>query len=278
MPPGVGEKEISETGSSRKLPVFICGALAYAGFMSERIRLDKYLLEYGFMDSRSEAQAAIKAGNVRINGKVVSKASVKVEATDKISAEKAHPYVSRAALKLKGGLDVFPVSVKDRTCLDIGCSTGGFTEVLLEAEAKHVISVDVGRDQFHARLRSEPRVSLFEQLDARNICADHLSQAPELIVSDASFIGLEKVLQPSLDFAADGADLIALFKPQFQVGPKAVGKGGIVTDLKEVEAAKSVFVIWLREQGWQIKAWQPSSITGSDGNQEWLVWATKGRR
>lgn len=241
--------------------------------MTQRIRLDKFLLDAGLMDSRSEAQAAIDAGKVQINGSPARKASQKVSPEDQIEATKAHPYVSRAALKLKGALDVFPVDPSGMVCLDVGCSTGGFTEVLLQAGAAHVFAVDVGRDQFHMRLRDDPRISLFEQTDARRLTEHHIAQPVDIIVCDASFIGLEKVLERAVSFLAPGGQMILLFKPQFQVGPKAVGKGGIVTDMDAVSDAKIAFELWLGKLGFKIRSWQPSPITGSDGNQEWLVWA-----
>lgn len=243
--------------------------------MTEKMRLDKFLTDEGFMASRSEAQAAILAGKVRVNGRVASKASEKVSAADEIEAERAHPYVSRAALKLKGALEQFPISVTGLHCLDVGSSTGGFTEVLLEAGAAHVVAVDAGRDQFHDRLRGDACVTLFEQTDARNLTAAMLGVPPQLIVCDASFIGLEKVLSAALALAAPEAQLVALFKPQFQVGPKHVGKGGIVTDEDAIETAKQAYLDWLSQNGWVPKGWAPSPITGSDGNQEWLCWAVR---
>lgn len=243
--------------------------------MTEKVRLDKFLTDEGFMASRSEAQAAILAGKVRVNGRVASKASEKVSIADEIEAEKAHPYVSRAALKLKGALELFPINPSGLHCLDVGSSTGGFTEVLLGAGAAHVVAVDVGRDQFHDCLRNDERVSLFEQTDARHLTAEMLGVPPQLIVCDASFIGLEKVLATAFTLAAPDAQLLALFKPQFQVGPKHVGKGGIVTDEDAIETAKQAFIDWLSQKGWIPKGWAPSPITGSDGNQEWLSWAVR---
>lgn len=243
--------------------------------MSEKIRLDKFLTDAGLMASRSEAQAAIAAGKVVVNGRVATKPSEKVSAEDQIEAEKAHPYVSRAALKLKGALERFLINVTDLHCLDVGSSTGGFTEVLLEAGAAHVVAVDVGRDQFHERLRNDARITLHEQTDARDLTADMLGTPPQLIVCDASFIGLEKVLATGLTLAAPEAQLVALFKPQFQVGPKFVGKGGIVTDEDAVAVAKQAYSEWLEGMGWRISDWAPSPIAGSDGNQEWLSWAVR---
>ncbi|MAP94991.1 MAG: TlyA family rRNA (cytidine-2'-O)-methyltransferase [Ponticaulis sp.] len=239
------------------------------------MRLDKYLTETGIFPSRSVAQEAIAAGKVSVNGKTVTRASEKVSGEDTIEAERLHTYVSRAALKLKGAFEIFDLKAEGKPCLDVGCSTGGFTEVLLEAGAAHVTSVDVGRDQFHVSLRQHASVTLLEQTDARNLTRENLKQPPEIIVCDASFIGLEKVLQPALDLAAEEADLIALFKPQFQVGRKNIGKGGIVTDQESVDTAKTAFIDWLEAQGWAVKDWAPSPITGSDGNQEWLCWARR---
>ncbi len=244
--------------------------------MSERVRLDKFLVDSGSLATRSEAQAAISAGKVTVNGAVVTKASLKVGGHDIIHAERAHPYVSRAALKLKGALDVFGVDASGLSCLDVGCSTGGFTEVLLDAGAAHVISVDVGTDQFHPSLRDDPRVTLYEQLDARKLTSEQIDREIDLLVCDASFIGLEKVLDPAVSFVRSGGLALLLFKPQFQVGRKAVGKGGIVTDVEAVDVARQAFEDWLTGQGLTLKGWEPSPITGSDGNQEWLVWAVRG--
>ena len=243
--------------------------------MSERVRLDKFLVDSGLLATRSEAQAAIGAGKVTVNGSVATKASLKVGGNDIIHAERAHPYVSRAALKLKGALDVFGVDACGLSCLDVGCSTGGFTEVLLEAGAAHVVAVDVGTDQFHPSLRDDPRITLYEQLDARKLTSEQIDREIDLLVCDASFIGLEKVLDLAVSFVKPGGLALLLFKPQFQVGRKAIGKGGIVTDLEAVETAKQAFSDWLVANGFTIKDWEPSPVTGSDGNQEWLVHAIK---
>lgn len=244
--------------------------------MPEKIRLDKYVQEY-LKSSRSEAQEAIASGKVSVNGVVVTKASLKVLPNDVVSAQKAHPYVSRAALKLKHALDLFAIDAKGTSCIDIGSSTGGFTDILLRYGAGYVYAIDVGTSQFSARLKDDPHIELHEQTDARDLTREIILDPIDIIVCDASFIGLEKVLWPALSFAAKGANLIALFKPQFQVGRKHVGKGGIVTDHEAVEFAFQAFEIWLMEVGWTVKDRAPSPITGSDGNQEWLVWATNSR-
>ena len=243
--------------------------------MSERSRLDKYLVESGLMNSRSEAQAAIDAGKVMVNGRVASKANQKVSPEDDIMAEKAHPYVSRAALKLISALDKFDVSARAKVCLDVGCSTGGFTEVLLERGGSQVYAVDVGTDQFHHRLRSDERITLYEQTDARHLTRNEIDKDVDLIVCDASFIGLEKVLMPAISFLKPDGDMLLLFKPQFQVGRKAVGKGGVVSDEDAIETARLAFTDWLGQNDFIVKGWAPSPITGSDGNQEWLVWSRR---
>ncbi|MAT34973.1 MAG: TlyA family rRNA (cytidine-2'-O)-methyltransferase [Ponticaulis sp.] len=242
----------------------------------DRKRLDKFLIDTGQMTSRSEAQAAIEAGKVFVNGRQALKASEKVSPDDEVTSEKAHPYVSRAALKLKGALDAFDCDVSGAVCLDVGCSTGGFTEVLLEYGADHVFAVDVGRDQFHERLRANHQITLYEQTDARNLTEDLIDRPVDLVVCDASFIALEKVLNPALGFARAEATGVFLFKPQFQVGRKNVGKGGIVTDTQAVELARDSFAVWLEAQGWQIASWALSVLKGADGNQEWVVLAKKG--
>ena len=166
--------------------------------MAPRVRLDQLLVNLGLMESRAQAQAAIAAGKVSVDDKVIAKASTKVSPDQKITAEKAHPYVSRGALKLVEGLKCFDVDPSGAIGLDIGSSTGGFTQVLLEAGAAHVTAVDVGRDQLHESLRKDPRVTSLEGLDARQLTVEHLTQPPQLIVCDASFIGLEKLLGASL--------------------------------------------------------------------------------
>lgn len=238
-------------------------------------RLDKLLIQRGLFTSRSDAQAAIKAGKVSVDGVVVRKPSHSCTDTAEITAERAHPYVSRAALKLAGALDLWPIDVAGRAALDIGASTGGFTEVLLERGAKSVLAIDVGHSQFHASLSDDPSVTLLERMDARALTVDHLPFDLSMIVCDASFIGLEKVLVPAIDLAPAGTDLITLFKPQFQVGPDHVGKGGVVTNTDAIDQAMTAFQDWLSAKGWTVRKTDPSPITGSDGNQEHLIWARK---
>jgi 23S rRNA (cytidine1920-2'-O)/16S rRNA (cytidine1409-2'-O)-methyltransferase len=239
-------------------------------------RLDVELVQRGLFMSRAQAQAAIEAGKVRVDGAVAMKTGLAVKPDAVIEAEPAHPWVSRGGVKLVHALDVFGVSPEGRACLDVGASTGGFTEVLLSRGARQVVAVDVGRDQLHPGLRADKRVVSLEGTDARELTAAMIAETPTLVVSDASFIGLAKVLGKALGLAAPRADLIALFKPQFEVGPARVGKGGLVSDMAATEAAARTAEDWLRSQGWTVLAWTPSPITGGDGNQERLLHARKG--
>ena len=238
-------------------------------------RADRLLVTLGLFESRAGARAAIEAGRVRVDGVTLTKPAQEVSPDSQIEADPAHPYVSRGGLKLARGLEVFGVDPTGRTCLDIGASTGGFTEVLLLAGAKHVVAVDVGRGQLHPRIAVDPRVTSFEATDARNLTADMLGGAPDLLVCDASFISLEKLLEVPLSLAAPGAAFVGLFKPQFQVGREHVGKGGIVTDVAQADAAAARFEAWMKEKGWPIHAWTASPISGGDGNAERLFHAIR---
>ncbi len=240
------------------------------------MRADKFLVEHGHFSTRAKAQAAIAAGKVRVNGQVLTKASQTIPDGAVVEAEAAHPYVSRAALKLVAGLDAFDVDPTGRICLDVGSSTGGFTEVLLERGAARVIAVDVGRDQLDASLRADPRVLSLEGQDARTLTLDLIGgAAPSLVVCDASFISLEKVLAQPLALAVPGADLIALFKPQFEVGRAHVGKGGIVKDSIAIAHAEESARAFLARAGFEVSGVIESPIAGGDGNLERLIGARK---
>jgi 23S rRNA (cytidine1920-2'-O)/16S rRNA (cytidine1409-2'-O)-methyltransferase len=242
-----------------------------------RTRLDVHLVEIGVFESRTRARSAIEAGLVTVDSRLVTKSSFPVPDGAQVDAQPLHPYVSRAALKLRGALDQFPVDVSRKKCLDVGASTGGFVDVLLEAGAARIAAVDVGRDQLHKRLRGNARVQSMEQTDARNLTEGILGFRPAIITCDASFIGLSKVIETPLALAADQCDLIALFKPQFEVGPKNIGKGGLVKDNAAVEAALDQFDVWVNgRSGFAMQAVIDSPITGGDGNREFLVHARKG--
>ncbi len=240
------------------------------------MRADKYLVEHGYFETRAKAQAAIAAGNVRVNGEVWTKASRAIPDGARVEAEAAHPWVSRAALKLVAGLNAFGINPAGRTCLDVGSSTGGFTEVLLDRGASRVISVDVGRDQLDAKLRADHRVLSLEGQDARTLTLDLIGgEAPSLVVCDASFISLEKVLATPLALAAPCADLVALFKPQFEVGRAHVGKGGIVKDEAATARAEKNARAFLARAGFEVSGTVESPIAGGDGNRERLIAARK---
>lgn len=243
--------------------------------MEKLDRADKILVALGHFDSRSAAQAAIAAGKVKVAGRVLVKPSEKISASARIEAEAAHPWVSRAGLKLAHALDVFEVDPSGRHCLDIGASTGGFTDVLVSRGAARVIAVDVGRDQLHDKLQNDPRVVSLEATDARDLNLDTVEQPPQLIVCDASFISLHKLIERPLSLAAEDAYLIALFKPQFEVGREHIGKGGIVNNPAAIEGAEAAFVDWLSAQGWRTDARTDSPIKGGDGNAERLIYAVK---
>lgn len=241
------------------------------------MRADLFLVTHGHFDTRARAQAAIQAGLVRVNGEVVRKPSQSILNGAHVEAEAEHPFVSRAALKLVAGLDAFNIDPSGRICLDVGSSTGGFTEVLLQRGAARVYAVDVGRDQLHDSLKSDLRITSLEATDARVLTRAEIPESPSLIVCDASFISLAKVLGVPLSLASDDAEVIALFKPQFEVGRDFIGKGGIVRPDAPVADALEAFARWLEGQGWQVTAHMPSPVTGGDGNLEYLVHAFKRR-
>ncbi len=240
-----------------------------------RKRADLVLVERGLFESRAKARAAIEAGRVLAGGEAVRKASDLIEADGEIVAQAAFPWVGRAALKLVHALDLWPVAMAGRRVLDIGASTGGFTEVCLARGAAHVVAVDVGRGQLHPRLLPDPRVTNLEAQDARALTPELIGAPPDVIVCDASFISLAKVLPRPLELAGPGADLIALVKPQFEVGREGVGKGGVVKDAALREQALQAACAFLEGEGWAVRATTESPISGGDGNLEYLVWATK---
>ncbi len=238
-------------------------------------RADKMLVALGHFESRAAARAAIEAGLVSADGKPVTKPSETLSSSAQIAAAPAHPYVSRGGVKLAHALDIFAINPLGLTCLDIGASTGGFTDVLLRRGAAHVTAIDVGHGQLHPSLAADARVTALEGLDARSVTSAHLSGAPALIVCDTSFIALAKLLAAPLSLAAPQAGLIALFKPQFEVGRDHVGKGGIVKDETAVAAAQAALSDWLGASGWPVLQWTASPITGGDGNREALLHARR---
>ena len=243
------------------------------------MRADLLLVRRGIAASRDRARVMIESGSVLVDGVAMTRPARRISVNADITATQSDmAWVSRAALKLVGGLEAFPqIDATDRFCVDIGASTGGFTEVLLAWGARHVVAVDVGRDQLHTRLATDRRVESREGVNARHLVAGDFSQPPELIVCDASFISLTKVLPPILEIAAPGAGLIALVKPQFEVGRAAIGKGGIVRDKGAAEDALARITDWLvTDAGWHLVGTAPSPIDGHDGNREFLLAGRKG--
>lgn len=239
----------------------------------ERRRLDVELVSRGLAPTRTQAREAIEAGKVSVDGVVASKPGQLVSDGSRIDAEAAHPWVSRGGLKLDHGLKTFGIDPSGQHCLDLGASTGGFTDVLLTRGARRVVAVDVGTGQLHPRLRADPRVVSLESTDARNLDAAMVIEPPTLIVCDASFIGLAKLLSRPLSLAAPRATLVALFKPQFEVGRDNIGKGGIVSDAAAVAAARAELERWLEAVDWPVHNWTESPIAGGDGNREALFTA-----
>ena len=229
----------------------------------------------GLFESRAKARAAIEAGGVTADGRPVVKASELIADDAALEAVAAHPWVGRGALKLVHALDLWPVAVEGRVVLDVGASTGGFTEVCLGRGAARVYAVDVGRGQLHPRVAADPRVVSLEATDARDLTPALIPEPPGLIVTDVSFISLEKAMPAALALAGAGADLVALVKPQFEVGRGKVGKGGVVTDAAARLAALEAVKAFVASSGWTVRETADSPIEGGDGNREFLLWATR---
>ena len=240
-----------------------------------RKRIDVLLVERGFFDSRAKARAAVEAGLVRADGSPLRRPSDLAEEDADIEAAAAHRWVGRGGLKLDHALTLWPAPVAGRVVLDLGASTGGFTQVCLERGAARVFAVDVGRGQLHPSLAADPRVTDLQGVDARSLTPALINPPPDLIVCDLSFIGLAKALAAPLALAAPGADLITLVKPQFEVGRAAVGKGGIVKDEAAREVAVDAVCGFLAGEGWTVRGRADSPVEGGDGNREYLVWAAQ---
>jgi len=238
-------------------------------------RADLYLVQNGYYDSRARAQAAIKAGFVKVDGKRLKKASEKLSDLNEISAKAEHPWVSRGGLKLAYALKEFDISVEGKFCLDVGASTGGFSDVLAQKGATKIYAVDVGHGQLHASLHDVPEIISMEGQDARELTATDFTTAPQLIVCDASFISCMKVLERPLSLAASSAELVILVKPQFEVGKAGVGRGGLVKSESLSLQALSDVSAWVTAQGWHVVATCKSPIKGGSGNTEYLLHARK---
>ncbi|NTF86316.1 TlyA family RNA methyltransferase [Agrobacterium rhizogenes] len=241
--------------------------------MSEPQRLDQLLVALSLFASRSRARDAIQRGTVTVGGTVVTKpGSLFTEDVEIAINDPAQDYVSRAALKLVAALDHFELDPKGQHCLDVGASTGGFTEVLLLRGAEHVTAIDVGHGQMHPRISADPRVTSMEGLNARNLTAEDIGKPFTFLVSDVSFISLKLAVAPALELAEPGSSAALLVKPQFEAGRDAVGKAGLLKDPSSAPDVAAELERWLVEDmGWRSLGLIPSPIAGGDGNNEFLL-------
>lgn len=245
--------------------------------MSPRIRLDLAIEQRKLLPSRARARDAILRGTVIVNGEPAKKPNQMVGPDDVIALDDpASGYVSRAALKLVAGLDAGGISVEGKTCLDVGSSTGGFTQVLVERGAAKVFAVDVGHEQLHSRLKGHPRVVSLEGFNARELSREDIPEPIDLLVSDLSFVSVTKVLAAPLALCAPRAEAVILFKPQFEVGRDFVGKGGIVTDTEAGARAMAEVIAFVQTTGFAHRLSLASPIAGGDGNQETVLVFSRG--
>jgi 23S rRNA (cytidine1920-2'-O)/16S rRNA (cytidine1409-2'-O)-methyltransferase len=237
-----------------------------------KARADQLLVDRGLVESRAKGQALILAGLVFSGERKIDKAGQTLPADAPIEVRgREHPWVSRGGIKLDHALTAFELDVTGAVALDVGSSTGGFTDVLLQRGAARVYAVDVGTNQLAWKLRKDPRVIVHEQTNARYLTADTVAEPVDIIVCDASFISLAKVLDTALDFARPGGRLIALIKPQFEAERSEIGKGGVVRDPEVHQRVCDAAAAWLRSRGWSVEGIVPSPITGPEGNVEFLL-------
>ena len=240
--------------------------------MIARTRLDVWLAENGHADSREKAQALVMAGRVRINGQPATKAGASLRLPAEVEVTAAPEHVGRGALKLLAALDTFGVSPAGRLALDIGASTGGFSQVLLQRGARRVYAVDAGRGQLHEKLRGDPRVVVLEQTNARFLSAAEIPEACDLVTMDVSFISVLKILPALRAVTTPDADLLVLVKPQFEVGRAQVGKGGIVRDPSlHLQVLHEVARAAQGDLGYVVEGVCPSPILGTEGNREFFL-------
>lgn len=241
-----------------------------------RTRADQLLLDRGLAESRARAQALILAGLVFSGERKIEKAGQPLAEDAPLEVRgKDHPWVSRGGIKLAHGLDHFGWDVTSAVALDVGSSTGGFTDVLLQRGARQVFAIDVGTNQLAWKLRQDPRVVVHEQTNARYLTSEIVTEPVDIVVCDASFISLAKVLNSALDFAKPGGRLIALIKPQFEAERHEIGKGGVVRDPAVHERVCAAVADWLIGRGWAVAGTTQSPITGPEGNVEFLIGAVK---
>lgn len=243
-----------------------------------KARADQLLVDRGLVESRAKAQALILAGLVFSGERKIDKAGQALAEDAPLEVRgKEHPWVSRGGIKLAHGLDHFGWDVTGAVALDVGSSTGGFTDVLLQRGAAKVFAVDVGTNQLAWKLRQDPRVVVHEQTNARYLTDAIVTEPADIVVCDASFISLAKVLDMALNFAKPGGRLIALIKPQFEAERQEIGKGGVVRDPAVHERVSAAVAAWLDSRGWRVLGITPSPITGPEGNIEFLIAAEKSR-
>ena len=238
------------------------------------MRLDKFLFEKGYVPSREKAQAVIMAGQVLINGRVVDKPSYKVKGDEKIEVKSLPKYVSRGGEKLEWAIKKFNIDLKGKVALDVGSSTGGFTDCMLQHGAKKVYAVDVGKGQLDYKLRNDRRVILYEETDARELTEKHIPEKVDIITCDVSFISSTKVLPNVFKFLKEDGILLVLVKPQFELCPKKVKKG-IVREREHKKEAIEKVVKFLKENGFKILGITKSRPKGSKGNEEFFVYASR---
>ncbi|WP_097091256.1 TlyA family RNA methyltransferase [Novosphingobium sp. Chol11] len=241
-----------------------------------KVRADQLLVDRGLAESRARAQALILAGLVFLGDRKIEKAGQQVAEDAALEVKgRDHPWVSRGGIKLAHAIEHFALDVSGMVAIDVGSSTGGFTDVLLTNGAARVYAVDSGTNQLAWKLRSDPRVIVHEQTSARILTADHIPEPIDIIVCDASFISLAKVLERPLGFARPGAHLVALIKPQFEAGREEVGKGGVVRDPAIHARVCQEVHDWLTSNGWSVLGVTASPITGPQGNVEFLICAQR---
>ncbi len=234
-------------------------------------RLDIIVFERGLTESREKAKALILAGNVFVNGDKCTKAGEKFSEDIEISIKKNLKYVGRGGLKLEKAIESFNVNVKNKICLDIGASTGGFTDCLLQKGAAKVYAVDVGYGQLHWNLRNNPKVVVIERCNFRNIPEDKIPESMDIVVIDVSFISLKKIEPKALAFLKKNGEIIALIKPQFEVGKDEVGKGGIVRDENKHQEVVNELSMFFENMGLKVKNIIESPVLGQKGNKEFLI-------
>ena len=247
--------------------------------MARKMRADQLLVERGLAESRARAQALILAGLAYAGDRKIAKAGDQLPADTAITLKgRDHPWVSRGGIKLAHALDQWGWDVADAVAIDVGASTGGFTDVLLSKGAARIYAVDSGTNQLAWKLRQDPRVIVLEQTNARYLTSEQVPEPVDLVVCDASFIGLSKVLAAPLALAKDDARLVALIKPQFEAGPQEVGKGGVVRDPSVHQRVCQEVRDWLESIGWNVLGLIESPITGPEGNIEFLIGADRNAR